>query len=120
MPSGFAAQTTQPSALYQTFLQKRSFTDQDEKALGLELLDPEQTYTLLGHTREWSIKLPYFDVIGQPTDFARVRLLLPKGKMKYSQARSSGSQIYFPPTINWKQVMTDVDVPIIITEGEFK
>lgn len=120
MPSGFAAQTTQPSALYQTFLQKRSFTDQDEQALGLELLDPEQTYELLGHTREWSIKLPYFDVMGQPTDFARVRLLLPKGKMKYSQARASGSQIYFPPTINWKQVMTDVDIPIIITEGEFK
>lgn len=120
MSSGFAAQTTQPSALYQTFLTKRGFTDQDEKALGLELLDPDKTQELLGHTREWSIKLPYFDTSGAPTPFARVRILSPRGKMKYSQARASGSHIYFPPTVNWKQVAQDVTIPIIITEGEFK
>ena len=120
MSTGFAAQTTQPSTLYQDFLQARGFDAADEASLGLELLDPQGTYDLLGHTRDWSIKLPYYDIHGQETGFARVRLLMPKTKMKYSQARASGSHIYFPPTVGWKQVCQDVDVPLIITEGEFK
>ena len=117
---GFQAQTAQPSQLYKTFLQDRGFDQGDEQSLGLELLDPQATHTLLGHTKEWAIKLPYFDLQGQATNFARVRLLHPKGKMKYSQARASGSHIYFPPTTNWQMVVQDVDIPIIITEGEFK
>ena len=120
MSSGFAAQTTQPETLYQDFLQARGFTSADEASLGLELLDPEATHQALGHTREWSIKLPYFDVDGQETGFSRVRLLSPRTKMKYSQPRASGSHIYFPPTVGWRQVCSDVDVPLIITEGEFK
>lgn len=120
MSTGFAAQTTQPATLYQDFLAARGFTPADIAALGLELLDPDETYGLLGHTREWSIKLPYFDTQGQETGFTRVRLLMPKSKMKYSQARASGSHIYFPPTVGWRQVCQDVDVPLIITEGEFK
>lgn len=120
MSSSFAAQTTQPSTLYQDFLKARGFGPTDEQALGLELLDPDETYGLLGHTREWSIKLPYLDIDGQDTGFARVRLLMPRTKMKYSQPRASGSHIYFPPTTAWRQVCADVDVPLIITEGEFK
>jgi hypothetical protein len=120
MSSGFASLTTQPSELYTNFLSARAFEDTDIQALGLSLLDPEECYQLLGHTREWSIKIPYFDMQGQETGFNRVRILTPKGKMKYSQARASGSHVYFPPTIGWKQVAQDVDVPIIITEGEFK
>ena len=120
MSSGFAAQVTKPDQLYKDFIQKRQFSDTDCQALGLELLDPTQTFDLLGHTKEWAIKLPYFDMAGQPTNFNRVRILTPKGKMKYSQPRASGSHIYFPPTTNWKLVAQDVDIPIIITEGEFK
>jgi len=120
MSSGFAAQTTQPQQLYQNFITTRQFSDQDIQSLGLELLDPQATYDLLGHTKEWSVKLPYHGVDGQLTGFNRVRLLMPKSKMKYSQARASGSHIYFPPTTNWKQIAQDVDIPIIITEGEFK
>jgi hypothetical protein len=120
MLSGFAAQTTQPDQLYQNFLTARQFTDADVQSLGLQLLDPQETYALLGHTKEWSIKLPYYGTDGLETGFNRVRILTPKGKMKYSQARASGSHVYFPPGVAWKQVMQDVDIPIIITEGEFK
>ena len=120
MSSGFAAQTTSPQELYNNFLTSRQFAKVDEQTLGLELLDPQQTFDLLGHTKEWSVKLPYFNLQGSATGFSRVRLLSPKTKMKYSQARASGSHIYFPPTVNWKQVALDVDIPIIITEGEFK
>ena len=120
VPTGFGASVLQPEQLYQKFLDDRNFTDADINALGLELLKPEDTKVLLGHTNEWSIKLPYRDVNGQDTGFNRVRILTPKGKMKYSQARASGSHIYFPVSTNWKKVLTDVDIPIIITEGEFK
>ncbi len=120
MSSGFAAQTTSPEQLYTNFIADRQFDDADIKALGLEFLTPDETFELLGHTKDWSVKLPYYDFSGQPTGFNRVRLLFPKSKMKYSQPRASGSHIYFPPGANWKQIAQDVDIPIIITEGEFK
>lgn len=120
MPSGFASHTTQPEQLYNKFLQDRQFDDQDVQALGLELLNKEQTRSLLGHTSEWSIKLPYRDIYGQLTAFNRVRILTPKGKMKYSQAKASGSHIYFPLNPLWSHAIQNVGIPIIITEGEFK
>jgi hypothetical protein len=120
MSMGFASHITQPSELYIQFLKNRHFDDIDIQQLGLELLDKDKTKSLLGHTAEWSIKIPYFDVDGNDTGFVRVRLLQPKTKMKYSQARSSGSHIYFPPTVNWRTILNNVDIPLIITEGEFK
>lgn len=120
MSMGFASHITQPAQLYKNFLQNRKYDDQDEQTLGLELLDKDQTKGLLGHTFEWSVKIPYFDIDGADTGFVRVRLLTPKTKMKYSQARASGSHIYFPPKVPWRSVINNVDIPIIITEGEFK
>lgn len=120
MSSGFAAQVIAPTEIYAKFLEERQFDSNDVNTLQLELLNQVQTYELLGHTKEWAIKVPYFDFNGVPTAFSRVRILTPKSKMKYSQARASGSHIYLPPTVNWKTVAQDVDIPIIITEGEFK
>ena len=119
-PTGFGAMVVTPEQLYQNFLKERQFDDHDIQCLGLELLAPDQTKELIGHTYDWSIKIPYRDVDGQVTGFDRVRILTPKGKMKYSQARASGSHVFFPPDTNWKKVLTDIDIPIIITEGEFK
>jgi len=116
----FMAQTVKPSDLFKQDLAKRHLTDADVQILKLELLNPDQTQALLGHTKDWSIKIPYFDTKGLETGFTRVRLLMPKTKMKYSQKRSSGAHIYFPPTINWVTYIKDVDLPLIITEGEFK
>jgi hypothetical protein len=120
----FAAQTlyTSPQELYNKFLKDRQFDATDVATLGLELLDQQETYELIGHTRDWSVQIPYYDVKGQLTGFNRVRVLQPRGKMKYSQARGSGSHIYFPPNVAWvaQNVLSDVDIPLIITEGEFK
>lgn len=120
MSTGFASHTTQPAQLYTSFLSDREFDDTDISTLGLELLDPDQTKTLLGHTKEWSVRIPYRDLDGNDTGFERVRLLIPKTKMKYSQARASGSHIFFPLNSAWRNIIQDVDIPIIITEGEFK
>lgn len=120
MSTGFASHTTQPEQLYNKFLEDRHYDDNDVQALGLELLSKEQTKELIGHTYEPSVKIPYRDLDGNDTGFHRVRLLAPKSKMKYSQARASGSHVYFPPCPKWRQYTTNVDIPIIITEGEFK
>lgn len=120
MPSGFEALVIDPAQYYTDFLSKRAFTAADEKQLGLSLLDPSATKQLLGHTSVWSIKIPYFDTSGSILPFSRVRLLMPNSKMKYSQARASGSHVYFPPGTKWTNALTDVTIPLIITEGEFK
>ena len=120
VPSGFGASVITPQQLYTNFIQTRAFDDQDLSDLGLSLLSPGETKALIGHTHEWSVRIPYRDVDGKDTGFNRVRILSPKGKMKYSQARASGSHIYFPIKTNWRKVLVDVDIPIIITEGEFK
>ena len=123
---GFASHTVQPSDLYRQDLDNRKLTQADVDLLHLELLDPEQTQALLGHTRDWSIKIPYFGLDGSETGFTRVRLLMPKTKMKYSQRRSSGAHIYFPPALPsstgaaWQAIAKDVAIPLVITEGEFK
>lgn len=109
-----------PRDLYEQELKKRALTHEDAQVLGLQLLSREETKQLLGHTSEDAIKIPYFDTNRQETGFARVRILVPKTKMKYSQRRSSGAHIYFPPTVNWQSYLKDASKPLIITEGEFK
>ena len=74
MSSGFAAQVIAPTEIYAKFLEDRQFDTHDVNTLQLELLNQTQTYDLLGHTREWSIKLPYFDFNGVPTSFSRVKI----------------------------------------------
>lgn len=116
----FASHTMSQEQIYQDQLTKRNITASDEKLLGLELLKPEDTAKVLGFGDFWSIKIPYYDVNGQPAPFTRVRVLSPNTKMKYSQPRASGSHIYFPPINHWPQILNDVTKPLIITEGEFK
>ena len=51
------------------------------------------------------------------TDFYRIRLDDPKGKMKYTQAAGTGSRLYFAPGYDrWKTGME----PLVIAEGEKK
>ena len=73
----------------------------------------------------------YFERDGDQLPFARVRYLQdvdrPKGFAKrevirYSQPLNSGIHAYFPQTddIDWQEVFDDVEIPIVITEGEKK
>lgn len=84
------------------------------------------------------IIIPYYDVDGQILQlplgnqlrpFGRVRWL-DKGEpvtgfvkakpMRYTQPKYTGPQVYFPPMINWREVVDDPRIPIIMTEGEAK
>ena len=51
------------------------------------------------------------------TDFYRVRLDDPKGKMKYTQEAGTGSRLYFSPQYKRWEVGME---PLVITEGEKK
>lgn len=64
---------------------------------------------------------------GQP--FGRVRWLdTPKASMfhgrvkapRYGQPKGTGIQVYFPPLMDWEDILADVTRPIIFTEGEAK
>lgn len=127
MSKGFAAQVTQPIELYNEDLKKRNISETAAKALQLEFLDAQQTRDLVGGRLQASIKIPYFNLNHETYGFSRVRYLgsLPLGSEgkpmnKYSQQKGSGSHVYFIPTVNWQLVTKDVNIPIIITEGEFK
>lgn len=70
-------------------------------------------------------KIPYFDLNGKPTSFWRFRFLepqfLPGGKeIRYTQIKDSINEVYLPPLIDWAMVAKEVEIPILITEGELK
>lgn len=73
-----------------------------------------------------AIKIPYFNINGEETTFARYRLLKSnKGpfdniRFKYYQHKNTGVDAYLPPLVDWSAIAEDVEAPIIITEGEFK
>ncbi len=73
-------------------------------------------------------KMPYFDLDGNPQEFVRVRFL--DGCMpKYQQPKGTRPSLYIPPyklatkskePITWREVATNKNIPIYITEGEKK
>lgn len=75
-----------------------------------------------------SIRFPYFQLDGTPSDFYRDRLLEdyipPKQKkpLRYRQPARTPSHLYLPPLLPlpWTEIAKDAHVPIYITEGEKK
>lgn len=121
-------------ALAEAKLASSGLTLKDAEVLGITWLTAEETKTLCQeHPYLPTLKFPYFDpVTGKPlkprphwADLYRLRVLrepvpLPKDFRKYTQESGSGLAAYFPRNLDWAQVLTDSDVPIIITEGELK
>lgn len=77
-----------------------------------------------------SLKIPYFDENGKPSEFYRIRYLekLPgflgstAKPQRYAQAPGTLNEVYLPPLlpVSWSDVLEDEKVTIHITEGEFK
>lgn len=69
-----------------------------------------------------------FERDGATQNFCRLRYLVddtPKGFKKakpkrYAQPGKSGTRVYFPRCLDWPRLLTDVEEPLIITEGEAK
>ena len=109
------------------------------QAEACELFDVENARDIYPDFRaEPALVIPYFTPDGEPATFkrdgvelpfCRVRYLTPKeskgfaGKTqadKYGQPGASGTRVYFPPLVPWAELMADVSVPLLITEGEKK
>ena len=76
-----------------------------------------------------ALMIPYLDEKGKDTRFFRLRYLdQPTGfaalgkPIRYAQPKDTVCGAYLPHGvgIDWPDVITDVDVPIVITEGEIK
>jgi hypothetical protein len=126
--------TTDIEEINQLMLAKLADSDldaEDAKALGYKPLTGDQVAELLGHERgRYGFQLPYYDIDGKPTELSRIRYLedppkkatLKKKKApKYTQPPDMPPQLYMP-TIGtpWHIVADDIEVPVIITEGELK
>lgn len=115
-------------------------TEEDGDALGLEYLSGSQTAALCSSFKALAaIKIPYFTptepaqamtswpqaapfyrlrYLETPNDFNRVTA---KKQQRYVQPAASGVCAYFPRLMRgWQQVLQRPDVPLFITEGEFK
>lgn len=74
--------------------------------------------------------IPYFGLDGKPTKFWRLRYLEDTRKgfdvlagrkaLRYVQPVGGVNEVYLPPFIDWREIAENVEVPIIITEGELK
>lgn len=106
-------------------------TDEHAKALRLDALEGTAVAALAENfTATAALKIPYFDLNGEPTEFYRIRYLAkPAGfaglvakPQRYAQPAGSLNEVYLPPLLEkpWKEVAKDATIQIVITEGEFK
>lgn len=91
------------------------------------------------YSRTAALVLPYYDLDRQPLSypvgegaapFQRVRYLAPvyarrhgfqkPELLRYVQPPKSGIHPYLPPLGDWRAVAGNVDIPVVITEGELK
>jgi hypothetical protein len=110
--------------LLQNKLDESGITLKDAKNFQLEYLTKLQTKKLVNYEVP-AIKINYFNLEGKKVNFYRLRYLeIPTnfGKPigKYTQPKGSGNFLYFPPSIDWTVVAKDAEIPVYITEGEFK
>jgi putative DNA primase/helicase len=117
---------TDKKAILDACKKERRITDKEAKDLGLyvvssiEAREHKFKYTAAG------VVLPFHN----PEDGAphpklkRIRYAKPEPEgVRYSQPAKSGVEVYcasLPDHINWPKVLEDADVPLVVTEGEFK
>ena len=123
--------------LYEAKLASSGLTIEDGDKLHMEPLSAAQTQGLHKSFRPLaSLKLNYMDPFGEPlTDlpglqpFYRIRYLeqgtdfaslTEKKPVRYVQEPSTAPVAYYPLNIDWPPILDDVDIPVIITEGELK
>jgi len=108
-------------------LERSGLTVKDYKKLRLRVMTAKETDEFVGEPRA-SYKIPYFDLAGNRTAFARVRFIenskghvfKAQGSFRYSQPFNSAPHIYYPPYLDWQAIAKDPTYPILITEGEKK
>lgn len=121
-PTGLAVKMLEDMA-------RSALTQTDATKLNVQPLTAAQCNGLKLPSATDGYKLPYFDIDGKPLPFFRVRYLQDTRKgfaaytkrkpIKYGQPFESPAEVYFPPLINWRTILSKT-VPLLITEGEKK
>lgn len=125
-----AARTAHPAApLMLAKLATSLLEANDATALMMGPADPSELEAL-GLPAKMAFELPYFNAAGKPTGFKRWRYLedtrdgfaaqTDAKAIRYVQAKSTVSEVYMPPLVNWAEVQENPDIPIAFTEGELK
>lgn len=124
----------QARALTTAKLSTSGLTVEHMAALKMEALTPAQTRSLHdSYSPLCALKIPYFDPtnLGNPLSarpkwppFYRLRYLRPEGDVKndirYTNAPGAGVVAYFPPIVDWPQIIKDPEQTLLLTEGELK
>lgn len=122
------APTPSPIERVAEFFGKRGFTEEQITRAGYRYISRESAEKVLGHDpASDGILIPYIDAAGAPIEddgaqFARVRLLQVEGSGKYRQKSGSGVHARLTPNCkwDWQKIAIEKDVPLVLTEGEFK
>lgn len=105
-------------------------TEADAKKMLVKPLTIEQVKQLDVPASVPGFLIPYFSIEGKPTKFWRLRYLEDTRKgfdilsgrkpLRYVQPPGGVNEIYLSPFSDWKRLVDDPDVPLVITEGELK
>lgn len=108
-------------------LARSGLTKKDAKTMGLRPVSPDGVKKVSkGLYNVDSYQIPYFDFKGKREDFFRLKFLEPTtdrrtGKsIRYWQPPRTPPKAYFPQCVDWKAVLEDPSISILITEGEKK
>jgi hypothetical protein len=104
--------------------------EKDAVKLKFKPLTAEQTKQLNVPAEYAGFLIPYFDISGKPTKFWRLRYLEDTRKgfdvlsgrkaLRYVQAAGGINEVYLPPFVDWREIADNVEIPLVITEGELK
>jgi hypothetical protein len=128
-----------PEELEHEYLEQRALTVADARRAGVSLATCAATLNR-GYEKQPCLLIPYHDwrtgavrtysANGEILDYARVRLLgdspaqgfVRKKPVRYRQPKGSPVFAYFATGtgIDWQAVLDDPEIPIVLTEGEFK
>lgn len=102
----------------------------DAKAMRLEPVTKQEAARAKLAAVAEAFRIPYFDLAGKPTKFWRARYVVDTRKgfdvlagrktLRYVQPGDSVTEVYLPPSVEWKAAASNVDQVLIITEGELK
>jgi len=110
-------------------LRKSGLIDSTIKQAGIISLNREEAERQLGFKLhpdvQSALKIPYFDINGEESDFFRVKVF-PTYKdkeghsVKYLQPKNTKPHLYMPPLIDYSSIAKDISTSITIIEGEKK
>lgn len=119
-----------PKELVREKLEASGLDENDARLLGFTALRPDETAALNETFRPVpSLKIPYYTPSKNPTNFFRLRYLMPyvngfdaftiRKQPKYVQLPNSPTEVYWPRNVDWAALASGKEA-ITITEGELK